>query len=158
MEELNGGFEITSSIVTAQQRNEVAARQASSDATPARVGALERTGPLTPPDSHQVQTRSATSSAEEDKLIARANSLIKQFDFVGARLLLAYALEKGSARAAFIMAETYDWQILRSMHASGARGDDQIARKFYQLAAAAGIEKAQERLEALQPDANAELR
>jgi hypothetical protein len=44
------------------------------------------------------------------------------------------------------------------MHASGARGDDQIARKFYQLAAAAGIEKAQERLEALQPDANAELR
>ena len=98
------------------------------------------------------------SSAEEAKLVARAESLIKQFDFASARLLLAYALEKGSARAAFMMAETYDWQILRSLQAYGVRGDDQRAREFYQLAAAAGIEKARERAEALQSDANFDAR
>ena len=98
------------------------------------------------------------SSAEEAKLVARAESLIKQFNFAGARLLLAHALEKGSARAAFMMAETYDWTILRSLKAYGVRGDAQTAREFYQLAAAAGIEKARERVEALQSDANADTR
>ena len=68
--------------------------------------------------------------------------------------LLANALEKGSARAVFIMAETYDGQILRSLQAFGVRGDVQKAREFYQLAAAAGIEKARKRVEALQSDAN----
>ena len=94
------------------------------------------------------------SSVEEAKLIAHAESLIKQFDFAGARLLLAHASEKGSARAAFMMAETYDWQILRSLQAYGVRGDAQKAREFYQLAADAGIEKARERVKALQSDAN----
>ena len=98
------------------------------------------------------------SSAEEAKLIARAESLIKQFDFANARLFLANAWEKGSARAAFMMAETYDWQILRSLQAYGVRGDAQKAREFYQLAAAAGIEKARERVEALQSDANFDTR
>ena len=85
------------------------------------------------------------SSVEEAKLIAHAESLIKQFDFAGARLLLAHASEKGSARAAFMMAETYDWRILRSLQAYGVRGDAQKAREFYQMAAAAGMEKARER-------------
>jgi hypothetical protein len=100
------------------------------------------------------QSPRAMSSAEEAKLIARAETLIKQFDFANARLFLANALEKGSARAAFMMAETYDGQILRSLQAYGVRSDAQKAREFYQMAAAAGIEKARERAEALQPDAN----
>ena len=94
------------------------------------------------------------SSAEEAALVARAESLIRQYNFVGARLLLAHAVEKGSARAAFVMAKTYDWRILRSLRAYGVRGDAQTAREFYQLAAAAGIEKARGRVEALQSDAN----
>ena len=98
------------------------------------------------------------SSEEEVKLVARAEFLIKQFDFASARLLLAYALEKGSARAAFMMAETYDWQILRSLQAYGVRGDAQRAGEFYQMAAAVGIEKARERAEALQSDANLDTR
>jgi TPR repeat protein len=96
--------------------------------------------------------------AEEAKLVARAESLINQFDFASARLLLANALERGSARAAFMMAETYDGEILRSLQAFGVRGDAQKAREFYQLAAAAGIEKARERVEALQSDANFDAR
>ena len=38
------------------------------------------------------------------------------------------------------------------------RGDAQKAREFYQLAAEAGVEKAQERVEALQSGANFDTR
>jgi hypothetical protein len=131
-----------------------------SDAMPDDVtaGASRR---LTQPNRSQSgrpQPPHAMSSAEEAKLVARAESLIKQFDFASARLLLTYALEKGSARAAFMMAETYDWHILRSLQAYEVRGDAQRAREFYELAAEAGIEKARERVEALQSDANFDTR
>ena len=66
-------------------------------------------------------------------------------------------MEKGSARAAFVMAETYDWRMLRSIQAYGVREDAEKAQELYKLAAVAGIEKARERLEALKssspPDA-----
>ena len=48
-----------------------------------------------------------------------------------------------------MMAETYDWRMLRAIKAYRVRGDAEKAREFYGLAAAAGIEKARERLEAL---------
>src|SRR3984893_1539907 len=88
--------------------NVTAGVQASSDATPdnATVGA---SGPLTRStrsEPGRPQPPGAMSSAEEANLVARAQSLIKQFDFVGARLLLAHAVEKGSARAACVMTET----------------------------------------------------
>ena len=110
-----------------------------------------------PARPHQSQPTSAISSADEARVIARSEFLIKQSDFSGARLLLEYAVEKGSARAAFMMAETYDWRVLRSTQAYGVRPDAEKAQELYQLAAAAGIEKARERLEALKshspPDA-----
>ena len=134
--------------------------QASSEATPDDATA-HASGRLTQSDQSQhgqPQPPNAMSPAEEAKLVARADALIKRFDFASARLLLAHALEKGSARAALMMAETYDWQILRPLRAYGLRGDAQKAREFYQLAAAAGIEKARERLEALQSGAKADTR
>jgi hypothetical protein len=161
MEQSNAASEITRSMTTPQSRGNVTAGvQASSDATPddATAGASGRLTRSTRSEPRRPQPPSAMSSAEEAKLVARAESLIKQFNFVGARLLLAHAFEKGSARAAFMMAETYDRQILRSLQAYGVRGDAEMAREFYQLAAAAGIEKARERVEALQSDANADTR
>jgi TPR repeat protein len=111
----------------------------------------------TPTRPRQTQPTSAISSADEARIIARSEFLIKQSDFSGARLLLEYAVEKGSARAAFMMAETYDWRMLRSTLAYGVRLDAEKAQELYELAAAAGIEKARERLEALKshspPDA-----
>ncbi len=110
-----------------------------------------------PARPRQSQPTSAISSADEARVIARSEFLIKQSDFSGARLLLEYAVEKGSARAGFLMAETYDWRMLRSTQAYGVRPDAEKARELYELAAAAGIEKARERLEALKshsaPDA-----
>jgi hypothetical protein len=157
----NAASGITGSRPTPQSRSNVTAGlQTSSDATPddataAASGQLTRSNRSQP---DRPQPPRAMSPAEEAKLVARAESLIKQFDFASARLLLAHALEKGSARAAFMMAETYDWQILRSLQAYGVRGDAQRAREFYQIAAAAGIEKARERAEALQSDANLDTR
>ena len=105
----------------------------------------------------QSQPTSAISPADEARLIARAVSLIKRYDFSGARLILEHALQKGSAPAAFLMAETYDGRMLRAIKAYRVRGDAEKAREFYGLAAVAGIEQARERLEALKssstPDA-----
>ena len=161
MERSNAASEITGSMPTPQGRaNVTAGLQTSSDATPNDVtaGASGRLTPSNRSEPGRPQSPRAMSSAEEAKLIARAESLIKQFDFANARLFLANAWEKGSARAAFMMAETYDWQILRSLQAYGVRGDAQKAQEFYQMAAAAGIEEARERAEALQPDANFDAR
>jgi TPR repeat protein len=106
---------------------------------------------LRPPQTEtgQSQQANAASSSEEARLVTRADTLIKQSDFTGARLLLERALEKGSARAAFMMAETYDSRTLRAMQAYGVRADPEKARELYELAAVAGIEQARERLEAL---------
>jgi hypothetical protein len=93
--------------------------------------------------------KASISSAEEARLVARANSLIEQVDIADARLLLKYGSDKGSARATFMLAETYDSRTLRSLQAYGVSGDTAMARKLYELAAAAGIDQARERLEAL---------
>jgi 4-alpha-glucanotransferase len=135
----------------AAQKKQTELKQAL-DESEKRAGASEQ---LTRSNRSQSdRSQPPMSSVEEAKLIAHAESLIKQFDFAGARLLLAHASEKGSARAAFMMAETYDWQVLRSLQAYGVRGDAEKAWEFYQMAARAGIEKARERAEALQQDAN----
>jgi TPR repeat protein len=156
---LSAASETTNSM-TAPQDNPTAATQTFSEATPEEITAGISRRLVGPKQSQlgPLQLPSAIPSADEAKLIARAESLFKQSDVVGARLLLEYALTKGSARAAFMMAETYDWKILRSLQTSGVRGDAEIARELYRLAAAAGIEKARERLEALQSDVTAETR
>jgi hypothetical protein len=157
----NAASENTGSTPPLQSRGNVTTGvQTSSDATPddESAGASGRLTRANQSRPGRPQPPRAISLAEESKLVARAESLIKQFDFAGARLLLTYAFEKGSTRAAFMMAETYDWQILRSLQAYGVRGDAQRAREFYQLAAAAGIEKARERVEALQSEANFDTR
>jgi hypothetical protein len=139
--------EITRSMQTLQSRGNVAAREQTFSEAASADSTTDPSSTLTRPNRSKfdrTQRPSAMSSAEEAKLLARAESLIKQFDFASARLLLAYALEKGSARAAFMMAETFDPQILRSWQLYGVRGDAEKAREFYQLAAEAGIEKAQD--------------
>jgi hypothetical protein len=159
MKASNAASEIKGSMQTPQSRGNVTTgAQTPSDARQAMRTVRDGSRDQTDPQPARPQSPRAMSSEEEAKLVARAEFLIKQFDFASARLLLAYALEKGSARAAFMMAETYDWQILRSLQAYGVRGDDQRAREFYQLAAEAGLEKARERVEAGQWDPNFDAR
>jgi TPR repeat protein len=87
--------------------------------------------------------------ADEQRLLVRANALLRQADISGARPLLEHALERGSARAAFMLAETYDARVLQSWHANGIRGDLAKAREMYERAQAGGIEDAKERIKTL---------
>jgi TPR repeat protein len=48
-----------------------------------------------------------------------------------------------------VLAQTYDAEFLQSLQTVGVRADTDKARQFYQAAAAAGIEQAKERLQAL---------
>jgi hypothetical protein len=91
-------------------------------------------------------------SAEEDetaKLIERATGLLKQGDIGGARWVLLFAHDMGSARAGFMLAETYDPRILATWRALGTRADRAKARELYAKAYAKGIAEAKGRMEAL---------
>jgi hypothetical protein len=89
------------------------------------------------------------SPVDEQRLLARATELLRQADISGARPLLEHALEHGSARAAFMLAETYDARVLQSWRARGISGDLAKARELYEQARAGGIEDAKARIEAL---------
>jgi hypothetical protein len=94
-------------------------------------------------------TAASHSPVDEQRLLARANALLRQADISGARPLLEHALERGSARAAFMLAETYDARVLQSWSARGISGDPMKARELYERAKAGGIEDAKERIETL---------
>jgi hypothetical protein len=101
--------------------------------------------------TERVTSASAASRSplDELRLLARANALLRQADISGARPLLEHALERGSARAAFMLAETYDARVLQSWRARGISGDPARARELYQRAQAGGIEDAKKRIETL---------
>jgi hypothetical protein len=115
------------------------AREAPSDLDPKIAMATERSASATA--SH--------SPVDEQRLLARANALLRQADISGARPLLEHAVERGSVRAAFMLAETYDARVLQSWRARGISGDPTKARELYERAQAGGIEDAKERIEAL---------
>jgi hypothetical protein len=107
------------------------------------------------PQVPMVSEGSASASAatrspvDEQRLLARANALLLQADISGARPLLEHAVGRGSARAAFMLAETYDARVLQSWHARGIPGDLTKARELYERAQAGGIEDAKERIKTL---------
>jgi hypothetical protein len=87
--------------------------------------------------------------ADEQRLLARASALLRQADINGARRLLEYILGYGSAQAAFMLAETYDPQMLQSWDARGVAGDSAKARDLYERARAGGIHDAEGRIKGL---------
>jgi TPR repeat protein len=105
------------------------------------------------PQPGRTQPTIAISSEEEARLLARAEFLINQSDIASARLLLEYGREKGSIRAIFMLAETYENRT-RPLQAYGIHSDAEKAVELYALAAGAGMAKARERLEALTSGTN----
>ena len=81
------------------------AREAASDLDPKVAMETERSTSA---------SAASHSPVDEQRLLARANALLRQADISGARPLLEHALERGSARAAFMLAETYDARVLQS--------------------------------------------
>jgi TPR repeat protein len=97
----------------------------------------------------QSQPQSTGTAIDAERLIARAEYFLGLAEIAGARRFLERALAKGNARAAFVLAQTYDAEFLQSLQTVGVRADMDKARQFYQAAAAAGIVQAKERLQAL---------
>jgi hypothetical protein len=64
-------------------------------------------------------------------------------------MVLAVANDAGNARAAFMLAETYDPQVLAARKVLGTSSDIRKARELYAKAYAGGIEEAMARFNAL---------
>jgi hypothetical protein len=86
---------------------------------------------------------------EATRLIARATALIAQGNITQARIVLDRAVQIGSAKASFAIAETYDPHVLSNWKTVGTRADIATAREFYSRAAAGGFVEAEGRLESL---------
>jgi len=89
------------------------------------------------------------SPKADERLTIRGEELLRKGDVSGARLLLERARSDGNARAVFLLAETFDPNVLSRMGVLGIRGDAAKAREFYEQAHAMGIAQAGERMEAL---------
>jgi hypothetical protein len=77
-----------------------------------------------------------------ERLIARAQLLIKQRDIGGARLLLLRAVAHGSPKAAFLLGQTYDPTVLASWRVRGMTADLARARELYARARDGGVPEA----------------
>jgi hypothetical protein len=130
-------------------------RSSASELPPEAQSTARESAPELDPQAPVVAEGSASASAaprslvDEQRLLARANALLRQADISGARPLLEHAVDRGSARAAFMLAETYDARVLQSWRARGIPGDLTKARELYERAQAGGIEDAKERIKML---------
>ena len=86
---------------------------------------------------------------EVASLLKRGRDLIASGDIAGARLMLTLVAESGSAEAAFVLAGTFDPDVLANLRAIGVQGDPAKARAWYARAAELGSLEARQRLQAL---------
>src|SRR5215207_6205125 len=107
------------------------------------------TGQGANPDPASTASTLAPTTPEQ-VLLARANSLLKDGDISGARLLLERAVQTGSSRAAFQLAESYDPRQLSRWRAHGIRGDWATAQALYLRAHEGGIMEAKDRIAPIQ--------
>jgi hypothetical protein len=83
--------------------------------------------------------------------LRKLESLFSLADVAGARRFLERALEKGSGRAAFLLAETFSGRFLQSLQIFySVCADMDKPRQIYEAGAMAGIEQAMETQEALE--------
>jgi hypothetical protein len=115
-----------------------------------RPVAMTSTTPI-PVKASTITTKStvAIGAEEAEKLYRRAEGLVADGDFAGARLLLERAVEARHAGAMFMLASTYDPNVLGKVKALGIQGEPEKARALYQQALAAGIDDSNGRLSAL---------
>jgi len=83
-------------------------------------------------------------------LLKRAQGMLDMGDLSGARLLLERAADAHEAKAAFILAQTYDPAVLGTPDARSIAPNPEAARLWYQKAAQYGSQEAQQRLTQMQ--------
>lgn len=91
----------------------------------------------------------STNNPDLAKQIARAAVLVGQGNINAARAMLDRAVESGDAQANFMLAETYDPNVLAKWGAKGTQGELDKARLYYAKAYAGNVLEAKDRLNAL---------
>jgi hypothetical protein len=119
------------------------------DEAQARVAVVHVTQAVKTAVTEPPKAAEAQGNAEAAKLIARASALLGQGDIGAARIVLERASETGSAKASFMLAETYDPAILTAWGTYGTRSEVTKARELYAKAHAGGIQEAKNRFDAL---------
>jgi hypothetical protein len=90
----------------------------------------------------------SSSTIEAARLVQQARQLLSRGELVNARLLLEHATDLGNADAALELGGTYDSNRSPS---NGAHSNREVARAWYDRAAALGSEEASRRIAAMPP-------
>jgi hypothetical protein len=107
-------------------------------------------GPMASPSPTASPTARRIDPDELAMLLKRAKALLASGDIPPARLLLERAADAQEPIAAFLLAQTYDPDVLRSRDARSITPDLESARTWYQKAAQLGSADAQRRLAQMQ--------
>lgn len=91
------------------------------------------------PPSASPQAAARPGGLQHTVLLARAERLIQSGDISGAKLVLEHLVERGDARATFLLAQTCDPRMLRTWRVHGLRPDPERASALYARAAEAGL-------------------
>lgn len=85
---------------------------------------------------------------EQEQMLLRAATMLRQGDIAGARTVFARLDRLGNGRASFALAQTYDPVMLKQWSVVGIEPDPNKAVQFYRRALAEGISAAQKHLTA----------
>jgi hypothetical protein len=118
------------------------------------LAAVQQTGTPSGAETHDAHTIpvDAINHLDADEigsLLRRGDALIASGDLAAARLVLRRAVDAGDARAAMMLAETYDPATLEKMGVHGVVPDLAVARGWYEKAKKFGAMEATQRLELL---------
>jgi hypothetical protein len=101
-------------------------------------------------DSARAATPLRSATADQIALwVKRGEEFIAVGDFVSARVVFQRAAEVGNARGAFMLAATYDPNVLNRFRAKGVAADPAKARSLYEESMALGWREAARMLELL---------
>lgn len=112
-------------------------------------GADRSKGSVEVPRARPQQPRPPLTPAQESAILEKAAGLITENDLVGARLLFEYLANRGSAKAALALGQTFDPAFFRTVKIVGLEPDSGMAKNWYQKAAELGNKEAAGRLSAL---------
>ena len=89
-------------------------------------------------------------SIAHDEPVERARNLIRSGDILAARRVLGAPGLRQSGPALFMLAETYDPNVLAALGATSVDADTPTAKRYYEAALSVGVASAAARLEALE--------
>jgi hypothetical protein len=98
----------------------------------------------------EIGAASGQANTGREEPVETARHLIRSGDILGARRILGRPELSQSGQALFMLAETYDPNVLAALGAMGVHAETSMARRYYEAALSEGVAAASPRLEALE--------